>query len=68
MLHIKFTCFPAISLLFRAGGQAGGRLAGWVCLLIENKTNSAQLELELGLCLTIAFHYFSISNKSYFFL
>ena len=43
MLQSKFSWFPAISLFFRA--------AAWVGVLIENKTNSAQLELELGLSL-----------------
>ena len=54
MLQRKFTWFPAISVLFRAGG----RPAGWVGVLIEIKTNSAQLELELGQSLVkVAFTY-----------
>ena len=40
----------------RVGGLAGGRPGGWVGVLIENKTNSAQLELELGLSLAKTIH------------
>ena len=58
MLQSKFTWFPAISLLFR-----GGRVGGWVGVLIENKTKSAQLELELGPSLAIM-NIRSLENKS----
>ena len=45
MLNFKFHYFP---------GRVGGRRVGigwWVGVEIENKANSVQLELELGLSL-----------------
>jgi hypothetical protein len=41
----------ANSLLSRLGG--GWVVGGWVAVEIENKANSVQLELELGLSLAI---------------
>jgi hypothetical protein len=50
----KYSTFGLISSYFTTflGGCREGRLAtGWVCVLIEIKTISAQLKLELGLSL-----------------
>ena len=50
MVLRKFGCFLFLFQYF------SGRLGGWMGMLIENKVNSAHLELKLGLSLAISAH------------